>query len=121
MNFCFKFQCKLLKIFFCTFIPVLKVLSNKDNGFSGFSEIYASTLKKRTIKGWKFHKKNTLNLIVIEGRAKFVTYDQEKDLFEEAILGKPKHLNGFKGEYKRITIPSQTWFAFQNFRIYIAS
>ena len=62
------------------------------------------------IKGWKLHKKMTLNLLVPNGKIRFVIYDHRQDsstfnLFQEIVLSKEN--------YHRLTIPPDLWMAFQ--------
>ena len=36
---------------------VLKVLKKRDKSFKGFGEVYFSWIKYKSIKAWKYHKK----------------------------------------------------------------
>ena len=90
---------------------VLHCLKSTDLSFKNFGEAYFSTVKQGYIKGWKRHFKMTLNLTVICGRIKIVTYDDRfafsgKQHFAEYILGP-------KINYGRLTIEPGIWVAFQ--------
>ena len=50
---------------------VYKIINKKSKNFSGFGELYLSSLNKGSSKGWNFHKKMTLNLFVVKGRVMF--------------------------------------------------
>jgi len=77
----------------------------KDDKFPGTSaEIYFSWINKKKIKGWKLHKKMSMNLVVPVGKVKFVFYNGNK--FKALIIG--------ENNYKRIFVPSNVYFAFQN-------
>ena len=46
----------------------------------------------------------TMNLVVPVGKVKFVFYDEDKDIFDEHIIG--------KNDYFRITVFPEIWFGF---------
>jgi len=90
---------------------VFKGMSVNDVGFNGFGEAYFSTVDKEAIKGWKRHHEMTLNLIVAQGKIRFVIYDDRKGSLsfgatQEYIISTPDH-------YGRLTIPPMLWVAFQ--------
>lgn len=83
---------------------VIKLIqSSKSNKFG---ELYISNLKKKKIKGWKFHSKMNMNLFVIQGKIKFVFYNTVKKTFTTITCSEKNN--------KRIFVKSKTWFAFQN-------
>ena len=87
---------------------VLHALKMTDDGFYGFGEAYFSMIEQGEIKGWKYHKRMTMNLIVPLGSVKFVFFDEKNSSnngFSETIIG----LNN----YSRITVSPKIWFAFQ--------
>lgn len=84
---------------------VMHALKKSDSGFRNFGEIYFSNIKYRNIKAWKRHTKMTMNLVVPVGRVKFVFYSEEKNIFEEYILG--------ENNYNRLTVNPLLWFGFQ--------
>jgi dTDP-4-dehydrorhamnose 3,5-epimerase len=86
---------------------VLKGLLSSDSSFNGFGEAYFSEIESGAIKGWKYHKQMTLNLIVPKGKVKFVfcVREQDNDKFEEIVIGEKK--------YQRITVKPGIWFGFQ--------
>ena len=88
---------------------VYHVMKIGDAGFSGFGEAYFSFINNKFIKGWKRHKNMTLNLSVIHGSIKIVTYDDRNShklegVFDEYILSQENYL--------RITVPPMIWVAF---------
>ena len=72
-------------------------------------EVYFSTIKKDQIRGWKMHKKMTVNLIVPIGKVK-IHLIQDKDnssdyqRYEEVLSQSP---------YFRLCIAPGVWFAFE--------
>ena len=84
---------------------VMHALKKSDSGFRNFGEIYFSNIKYKNIKAWKRHTKMTMNLVVPVGRVKFVFYSEEKNIFEEYILG--------EDNYNRLTVNPLLWFGFQ--------
>tara|TARA_Y100000768_G_C23934769_1_gene661977 strand:+ start:638 stop:1060 length:423 start_codon:yes stop_codon:yes gene_type:complete len=83
---------------------VLRAFRRKEEKIGKFGEVYLSWINKKSIKGWKMHKKMHMNLIVPIGLVKFVFYENNK--FKEIIVGEKK--------YFRIYVPNQIFFAFQN-------
>ena len=73
-------------------------------------EVYFSTIRENQIRGWKMHKKMTLNIIVPVGEIKFVLFKDAKEFsvetdFEEFFLS--------RSNYKRLTVPPNFWMGFQ--------
>ena len=89
---------------------VMRGIRSDENQFEGFGEVYFSKILSDKIKGWKYHKEMTMNLIVISGEVKFVLFDDRKNSntksqFDEYILSCNK--------YSRLTIPPKVWIAFK--------
>ena len=90
---------------------VLHAMKSRDDGYSGFGEAYFSKVDPKAIKGWKLHKKMTLNLVVPIGSVRFVLYDNRDERnntnqFQEVVLEE-------KINYSRLTIPPMIWVGFQ--------
>ena len=83
---------------------VLHAIKNTDAGFNGFGEAYFSTIDPGKIKGWKRHRRMTLNLIVPIGSIRFVIFNDNLDC-QSVILSKENYL--------RLTIPPMLWMGFQ--------
>ncbi len=84
---------------------VLHAIKNSDNGYVNFGEAYFSKINYKNIKGWKRHKRMTMNLIVPIGTIKFVFIDNKRNITREEIIGIEN--------YKRITVPPGIWFGFK--------
>ena len=89
---------------------ILHAMKKNDLGYSGFGEAYFSMVERGFIKGWKRHKKMTLNIIVPVGSIRFVIYDDRKDsptnmVFQDVTLS--------KNNYQRLSVPPMLWMAFQ--------
>ncbi len=90
---------------------VLHAMKSRDQGYLGFGEAYFSKVEPGAIKGWKLHKKMTLNLIVPIGSVRFILYDDQdksnnSNQFQEVTLDE-------KSNYSRLTIPPMIWVGFQ--------
>lgn len=90
---------------------IMHALKSTSCGFCGFGESYFSFVHKGEIKGWKKHKRFTLNLVVPVGGIRFVAHDDRhhsstKGNFFDVTLGV-----GF--QYSRLTIPPGVWVSFQ--------
>lgn len=85
-------------------------MKKSDSGYTGFGEVYFSTIMYNEIKGWKKHIEMTLNLIVILGQIEFYIYDNRQKSTTSNVLQKvilsPKN-------YYRLTIPPELWMAFK--------
>ena len=86
---------------------VLHFMKASEDGFSQFGEAYFSKIKYKKIKGWKRHKKMTLNLAVPIGSIKFVFAKKKYNNYEfnTVILS--------EDNYQRITVPPLVWMGFQ--------
>lgn len=84
---------------------VWKLFSCDSPGFSGFGEAYITSVNTLAVKGWKYHHRMVLNLIVLQGKVKFVFYIPSRSSFRETVISS-EHLC-------RLTVPAKTIFAFQ--------
>jgi len=84
---------------------IFHAMKKSDDGFDGFGEAYFSTVHKGDIKGWKKHTSMTLNLIVPFGEIRFVVFDDKTNKFFSVNLS--------QANYKRLTVKSGLWMAFQ--------
>lgn len=83
---------------------IIKIINKNNEGYAGFSETYFSEIKKNSIKAWKYHKKMTLNLFVIQGKVKFIFFDNKKSFFK-LILSEQN--------YKQVFVRPKVWFGFK--------
>jgi dTDP-4-dehydrorhamnose 3,5-epimerase len=81
-----------------------------DPGYAGFGEAYFSLVRPGVIKGWKRHRRLTLNLIVTQGRIRFIVCDDGRGAprFKEALLS----LDSAE-TYRRLTVAPGLWMAFR--------
>jgi dTDP-4-dehydrorhamnose 3,5-epimerase len=87
---------------------VMHGMKNVDEGFNGFGEAYFSIVEFKAIKAWKRHQLMTLNILVPNGKIRFVFMDDRKSKkakFQEIIVSKEN--------YCRLTIPPMIWMGFQ--------
>jgi len=91
---------------------VWHAIKSSDSEYVGFGEAYFSFIEKGKIKGWKKHKKATLNLVVPVGEIKFFAFDEDQE-------DKNSKLSSFtlsEENYFRLTIPSGIWLAFKGLK-----
>tara|TARA_Y100001954_G_scaffold187185_1_gene200241 strand:- start:835 stop:1275 length:441 start_codon:yes stop_codon:yes gene_type:complete len=89
---------------------VWHAMKKSDEGYSGFGEVYFSTINEGQVKGWNRHKRMTINLVVPKGKVKFVLFDSRVDsatyrCFNEVILSPES--------YNRLTIPPNVLVGFK--------
>ena len=80
-------------------------LKANEMSFKGFGEAYFSTILTNVVKGWKFHKLMTLNLIVPVGKVQFYLISENEKIYETLTLGKEM--------YYRLSVPPRVWVAFK--------
>lgn len=91
---------------------VMHGMKRSDNSFNRFGEAYFSLVEYEMIKGWKKHKKMTLNLIVPLGNIRFIIHDATKLDTNGKILPILDIIIG-QENYSRLTVPPGLWMAFQ--------
>ncbi|HEY6502864.1 MAG TPA: WxcM-like domain-containing protein [Chitinophagaceae bacterium] len=84
---------------------IFHIMKNDSPGFDGFGEVYISTVKPGSVKGWKRHTRMTLNIVVPLGKIRFVVYDEGSKKIQEVILS--------PDNYNRLTVPPGLWMAFR--------
>ena len=89
---------------------VFQCMKKNEPGYAGFGEVYCSFIKSLHVKGWKKHKKMTLNLIVPTGTIRFVIFDDRKG---STTFGHYQDVKLSRKNYLRLTIPPMLWMAFQ--------
>lgn len=86
---------------------VRHALKASEDSFAGFGEAYFSSVDQGAVKGWKRHRRMTLNLVVAYGEVRFLVFDE---------AGSPVgafHLSPERAErYGRLTVPPGYWMAF---------
>jgi len=91
---------------------VLHMLRQDAPHYEGFGEVYFSIVNPGVVKGWKRHKRMTMNLAVPRGRVKLVLVDLRDG---SATQGKVQEI--FIGEdvdeYCLVTVPPMVWNASQ--------
>ncbi len=89
---------------------VLHAIKADDTGFVGFGEAYFSQVVCGAIKGWKRHRKMTLNLICPVGAVRVVVLQDREaaTVLTDTILSPET-----EERYQRLTVPAMLWFGFQ--------
>ena len=67
-------------------------------------EVYLSSVYGGKVKGWKKHKRMTLNITVISGNINFYIMSDDFKFKEQICIG--------DSNYARLTIPPNFWVAF---------
>ena len=78
--------------------------------FVDFGEIYFSLIKSGMVKGWKRHRRMTLNLAVPVGRVRFVFFDGRE---ESPTYGETQEVILGHDLYQLVVVPPGIWCAFQ--------
>ena len=84
---------------------VLHAIKSSSPGFCGFGEAYFSVINSGETKGWKKHKKMTMNLCVPVGEIEFYLYSE--------AIGRTTTITLGEQNYQRLTIPPGIWVAFR--------
>ncbi|MCR9204821.1 MAG: dTDP-4-dehydrorhamnose 3,5-epimerase family protein [Halobacteriovoraceae bacterium] len=89
---------------------VLKHLSIENSEFDRFGEVYYSVTNPNEVKGWKFHKEKSQNIVVIHGDVQFVFYD---DRSYSKTKGNIESITISPDNYYMIKFPSKIWYSFK--------
>ena len=86
-------------------------LKRSESSFSSFGEAYISRVDVGQVRGWKRHKKMWMNLLVPEGKIRFVLIDERTK--PSSASGAVDLVLDSKDSYFRLTLPPGVWMAFQ--------
>jgi len=89
---------------------VMHMLRNDSDLFSGFGEVYFSTIYCHKIKAWKKHAKMTQNFAVPVGEIRLVIYDGRK---ESPTYQELQEIELGEDHYSLVKIPPLVWYGFQ--------
>lgn len=89
---------------------IMHMVRSDAADFTGFGEIYFSTVWPGAIKGWHIHKRMVLNYAVPSGNIKMVLFDDRKSSptygeLQEVFLG--------PDNYCLVTVPEMVWNGFK--------
>ncbi len=89
---------------------VLHMMRTDAADFTGFGECYFSVVNPGAVKAWKRHRRQTQNLAVPVGRARFVICDTRPD---SPTCGKVQVVElGRPDAYVRLHMPPLLWYGF---------
>ena len=83
---------------------IIKILSKNDSFFKNFGECYISEIKPKKIKAWRYHKKNSQKIFLIEGKCKVILI--KKKIIKKFILNSTNP--------SMLIIPKKTWYGYKN-------
>jgi dTDP-4-dehydrorhamnose 3,5-epimerase len=89
---------------------VMHMLRADAPHFSGFGEIYFSSIVPGAVKGWYRHRRMTLNYAVPHGRIRFVLYDDRPG---SVTQGEVMQIPLGPEDYQLVTVPPGIWNGFQ--------
>ena len=89
---------------------IFHMLKNTDEHFQKFGEIYFSCTHPGVVKAWHLHKEMTLNYVCIEGKVKYVLYDDRE---KSKTKGKVQELILTPENYCLVTVPPLIWNGFK--------
>ena len=81
----------------------VKILSKNDSFFKKFGECYISEIKPKKIKAWRYHKKNSQKIFLIEGKCKVILI--KKKIIKKFILNSTNP--------SMLIIPKKTWYGYK--------
>ena len=84
---------------------VRKFLNEKSQSYSGFGEVYFSSITFNAVKAWKKHRLMTLNLVVPVGMVRFVVWNRINNTFFFEDIGQEN--------YQLLTLRPGIWFGFK--------
>jgi dTDP-4-dehydrorhamnose 3,5-epimerase len=88
---------------------VMHMVRRDMPGFSGFGEIYFSTINAGAVKAWHRHKLMTQNYAVPFGTIHLVLFDARHD---SRTRGSLQALTIGEENYSLVTIPPMVWYGF---------
>ena len=83
---------------------IIKLLD--DRKLKSSFEIYVSLINKNQIKAWKKNEINKTEIIILNGKVKFVFYNEFKNIFEKSVISHES--------INKITISKGIWYGFKN-------
>ena len=89
---------------------VMHMLRAHDPWFTGFGEIYFSTVYPGVVKGWHLHKRMVLNYAVAHGSIKLVLYDDREG---SHTRGEVQELFVGDTNYVLVQVPATVWNGFK--------
>jgi dTDP-4-dehydrorhamnose 3,5-epimerase len=88
---------------------VMHFLKSDWDVFTGFGEVYFSTVKSGKVKGWKKHTIMTQNLVCVIGSIKLVMFDDRND---SSSCGQLLEISFGEQNYCLVTVPPGIWVSF---------
>lgn len=89
---------------------VMHMLRNDSAVFQEFGEIYFSCVYPGAIKAWHLHRAMTLNYAVVNGKIKFVLFDDRPD---SSTRGQVQEFFMSPENYFLVTVPPRIWIGFK--------
>lgn len=89
---------------------VMHIMKAIDPVFTGFGEVYCSSIYPGMIKGWHVSENATVHYVVIKGMMKLVLYDDRK---HSETRGAIQEISLGEHNYVRVSIPPGIWRGFQ--------
>ena len=88
---------------------VMHLLRSDSPQFSGFGEVYFSSIRCQAIKAWRRNHSATANFAVPVGAVEFVAFDSRptSPTFNSKLL-----IVSGEDDYQLITVPAGVWYGF---------
>ena len=87
------------------------MLKATDPNFSGFGEIYFSSVYPGVVKAWKYHRRMWANYACVLGRVRVVLYDDREESPTHGALLELEFDD--RENYALVAIPPRVWHGFQ--------
>jgi len=90
---------------------VFKYLNSDSSNFKSFGEAYFSIINEGVVKGWKFHKQASQNLVVPYGEVKIILFDNRIDSITKGTI--QEIILNDSDKYKLLSLPCNVWYSFR--------
>ena len=90
---------------------VMHMLKSTDEWFTGFGEMYFSTVLPGAVKAWRRHTRMTTNLAVPVGTVRVLLVDERSD---SATSGNTADVSLGESNYGLLIVPPLVWSGFYN-------
>lgn len=90
---------------------VMEILRCDDEIFNRFGQVYMTTVKPGIVKAWHYHKKQTDNIVCVQGGIKLVIFDDREN---SKTKGKVKEFKVNPDDPILVQIPPFLWHGWEN-------
>jgi dTDP-4-dehydrorhamnose 3,5-epimerase len=89
---------------------VMPIMKATDPAFTGFAEVYCSSIYPGKVKGWHMSENTTVHYVVVKGMIRLVLYDERTHSETRGVI---QEIHIGEHNYVRVSIPPGIWRGFQ--------